>query len=103
MDHLCHTADLGCRGGAGDPHRRHVGPWCTEPVTHRENTDRSRRRKAAMLWPAAGTGLIAGCPVWDADRERFRAKCERLAAEHAGLEIAAVVPAQRLAAQPALF
>jgi len=53
-----------------------------------------------MLWPADGTGLV---PVWDADQERLRAKCERIRAWHGDLEIAAAVPAQRAAAQPSLF
>lgn len=38
LDHLCHTRDTKCRGGATCPHRRCVNPAHLEPVTQRENT-----------------------------------------------------------------
>lgn len=42
LDHLCHTLDVGCPGGEGDPHRRCVYPGHLEPVTELENALRGR-------------------------------------------------------------
>ena len=42
LDHLCHTNDPTCRGGAaGCRHRRCVNPAHLEPVTHSENLRRA--------------------------------------------------------------
>lgn len=43
LDHLCHTNDLNCPGGDGDPHRRCVNWEHLEPVTQQVNVDRGRR------------------------------------------------------------
>lgn len=43
LDHVCHTNDLSCPGGDGDPHRRCVFWQHLEPVTRLENARRSRR------------------------------------------------------------
>lgn len=40
LDHLCHTADPDCSGGAVCQHRRCVNPAHLEPVTSQENTAR---------------------------------------------------------------
>lgn len=42
LDHLCHTRDLSCPGGAGCPHRRCVNPAHLEPVPSAVNTRRGR-------------------------------------------------------------
>ena len=42
LDHLCHTRDRACRGGAADPHRRCVCPADLEAVTGAENSRRGR-------------------------------------------------------------
>lgn len=39
VDHDCHTRDLGCRGGAGDLHRRCVNPEHLVAVTSKENQE----------------------------------------------------------------
>src|SRR5690606_9229059 len=41
VDHLCHTRDTSCPGGAACLHRRCVNPYHLEPVTPRENTLRA--------------------------------------------------------------
>lgn len=41
LDHVCHSIDLSCVGGAC-VHRRCVNPSHLEPVTHRENVRRGR-------------------------------------------------------------
>lgn len=46
VDHLCHTADLSCSGGASCPHRACVNPQHLEVVSHRENCIRGRSRAA---------------------------------------------------------
>lgn len=43
LDHVCHTNDLSCPGGDGDPHRRCVFWEHLEPVTRLENVRRSRK------------------------------------------------------------
>jgi hypothetical protein len=43
LDHLCHTADMGCRSGRQCPHRACCNPAHLEPVTQAENKRRSRR------------------------------------------------------------
>jgi hypothetical protein len=40
LDHLCHTRDLSCPGGAKCLHRRCINPDHLEPVTSGENTAR---------------------------------------------------------------
>lgn len=52
LDHVCHTNDLECEGGAGCLHRRCVNPAHLEPVTLGENVrrgvDRARRRALSL-------------------------------------------------------
>jgi hypothetical protein len=43
LDHVCHTLDKSCPGGAC-LHRRCVNPAHLEPVTNWENSQRSRRK-----------------------------------------------------------
>jgi hypothetical protein len=43
LDHVCHTNDLSCPGGDGDPHRRCVFWQHLEIVTRLENVRRSRK------------------------------------------------------------
>lgn len=40
LDHLCHTADLGCSGGTSCLHRACVNPAHLEPVTASQNRQR---------------------------------------------------------------
>jgi len=46
LDHLCHTRDASCPGGATCQHRRCVNPYHLEPVTDRTNILRGRSRAA---------------------------------------------------------
>lgn len=41
LDHLCHNADASCTGGNSCRHRRCVNPGHLEPVTRRQNLNRS--------------------------------------------------------------
>lgn len=54
LDHLCHNADKGCRGGKGCLHRRCVNPAHLEPATQSVNQKRGRigdaiRERSAAL------------------------------------------------------
>ena len=56
IDHTCHNEDPTCPGGPGCPHRRCCNPWHLEPVTPKQNGDRSR------LTPQARTHCPHGHP-----------------------------------------
>jgi hypothetical protein len=46
LDHVCHTADVGCPGGTACQHRRCVNPDHLEPVPFRTNVLRGRSMAA---------------------------------------------------------
>jgi hypothetical protein len=43
VDHICHNADLDCRGGNGCRHRRCMNPGHLEPVPRLVNLERAQR------------------------------------------------------------
>lgn len=45
IDHVCHNADLSCKGGATCPHRACINPQHLEAVPIAENIGRIRGRK----------------------------------------------------------
>lgn len=47
LDHLCHSNDAHCRGGAQCPHRPCVNPAHLEPVTRRTNAERGPGGRAS--------------------------------------------------------
>lgn len=54
LDHVCHTADLSCRGGGTCLHRRCCNPAHLEAVTHQENSRRGRSPNRAKTHCPAG-------------------------------------------------
>ena len=77
IDHLCHTKDEACPGGAECPHRRCVNPDHLEAVTASENTTRQRHHERARTecpkgHPYSGDNLIAG-----SDGRRRCRECDR--------------------------
>jgi hypothetical protein len=82
-DHLCHTHDVSCPGGASCLHRRCVNPRHIEPVTRKENILRGRNFAAVN---AAKTHCPQGHPYDEANtyvyvrpgaRARFCRTCLR--------------------------
>ena len=68
LDHLCHTRDETCPGGASCPHHRCVNPSHLEPVTVAENNLRGRSQWAVN---ARKTHCPQGHP-YDEQNTRFK-------------------------------
>lgn len=91
LDHLCHTDDSACPGGAGCRHRRCVNPDHLEPVTGSQNTLRQRhyerlRTECPKGHSYEGVNLILGsdgkrhCRECDIQRKRLSRRRARLVA-----------------------
>lgn len=57
VDHICHNADLSCRGGASCPHRMCVNPAHLEAVSRSVNLKRGRSRNREKVTCKAGHPL----------------------------------------------
>jgi hypothetical protein len=79
LDHLCHTLDPTCPGGATCPHRRCVNPLHLEPVSNRTNVLRGKTVTAAN---AAKVECVNGHSLADAYVISGRRVCRPCSLEH---------------------
>lgn len=77
LDHTCHNRDQECAGGGDCLHRRCINPDHLEPVTRRQNQERSRHTKTGRVECSKGHPLTPENLFIRADGRRFCKKCSQ--------------------------
>lgn len=80
IDHLCHTRDESCEGGATCPHRRCVNPDHMELVTNAVNVARGRKPKRTQTHCKNGHEFTTENTYRDRNGHRKCRACNRRAA-----------------------